>query len=127
VTSLQSKYLLQAIDWRGGQMTGSSIATQFILPAYRFGSTAAETVQVKTNGSLRCLTPGKYPLQASVVSTATTFYENNGGGPEGILNLERRYRWAMRCRMAVTEQSAGCGEGPQVNHHRQIQPALIRT
>jgi adhesin/invasin len=199
VTSLQSKYPLQAIDWSagdflaaGGQMNGSGTATQFILPAYRFGSTAAETVQlnrytvtavardsqgntssqaqsvlvvqdtgvqilagnltassgarangtdtnsvtaivtdaagrpvpgevvtfmlpagvtaagtivrssriqVTTNGigvaalDLVSLTPGTYPLQASVgsspaVSAATTFYENNGGGPEGILNLE---------------------------------------
>ena len=55
VTSLQTKYPLQAIDWRagdflaaGGQMTGSGTSTQFILPAYRYGSTAAEAQRLNT-------------------------------------------------------------------------------
>ncbi|WP_156124010.1 inverse autotransporter beta domain-containing protein [Enterobacter sp. Bisph1] len=55
VTSLQTKHPLQAIDWSageflaaGGQITGSGTATQFILPSYRTGSTAAEAQRLNS-------------------------------------------------------------------------------
>ncbi|EHN6806874.1 inverse autotransporter beta domain-containing protein, partial [Salmonella enterica] len=55
VTGLQTKYPLQAIDWSageflaaGGKISGTGAGTQFTLPAWRPGTTAAETQRLNS-------------------------------------------------------------------------------